>query len=105
MSAPEPVVLEGDIDLAVRGDLQARLEAAVAQAVAAGADVRVDMGAVTFIDSTGLSCLAVAATTLATHDRALQLCNVPPTPRRLLELAGLDPMVVPTSEPGGCPPG
>lgn len=104
MSAPEPVVLEGDIDLAVREDLQARLDAAVAQSVAAGADVQVDLGGVTFIDSTGLSCLVVTAAALADHGRALRLCNVPPTPRRLLELAGLDPMVVPTSEPGGCPP-
>ncbi len=86
------VALSGDIDLAVREATSAALADAVASACATGADVVVDLSGVTFLDSTGLSCLMLASRALG-PDHAFHLSHPPQMVRRVLEIAGLGWMI------------
>jgi anti-anti-sigma factor len=92
IAAPQPpttVRLEGDIDAAVREDVTGKLDAAARAARADGGYLAVDLGAVTFMDSTGLGCIASCVAQLG-PDGQLALLNVPRSVRRVLELADLD---------------
>ena len=92
LAAPESattVHLAGDIDAAVRDEVTEQLDAAVRAAAADGGLVSIDLGAVTFMDSTGLGCLAGCVAKLRPEGR-LTLVNVPRPVRRVLELADLD---------------
>lgn len=81
------IALRGDLDIANAEHLRAELE----EHVAAGRRViRVDVGAVDFMDSTALGELVTATQRCAAEHGSLILCNVPPRLRRLIELAGLD---------------
>lgn len=74
------VTVSGEVDMATAPRLRAALERA-----SGAAEVRVDMRAVTFMDSTGLSALVSAHQALA---RLVIVC--PPGPgRRALEVSGL----------------
>jgi anti-sigma B factor antagonist len=95
MSAPVIVPLHGEIDLAVRDEIERLLAEGAAAAAEEARDLYVDLGAVTFIDSTGLACVVRAAATLNEQGRCLQLCNVPPIVLRLLELTGLSDLIKP----------
>lgn len=83
------VRLVGDIDAAVRDDVTAVLDQAARAASSGGGVLAVDLGDVTFMDSTGLGCIAACITTLG-PDGQLVLQNPPRSVRRLLELADLD---------------
>jgi anti-anti-sigma factor len=87
------VTLSGDIDLASREATLGRLDAAVTSARAAGANVVVDLSGVTFLDSTGMSCLVIASRGLRGVEGSLYLSNPPPMVRRVLEIAGLTKMI------------
>ena len=89
------VSLRGEIDLAVRDEIERQLADGAAAAVAGECDLYVDLGAVTFIDSTGLACVVRTAAALEASGRRLQLCNVPPIVLRLLELTGLSELIKP----------
>jgi anti-sigma B factor antagonist len=95
VSGPVLVALEGEIDLAVQHDVEERLAEGVALAAADGCDLYVDLGAVTFIDSTGLACIVRAAASLDASGHCVRLCAVPPLVLRLLELTGMSDLVVP----------
>ena len=87
--APTTVLLEGDIDAAVRDEVAAQLEAGARAAELDGGRLAVDLGAVTFMDSTGLGCIAGCVAQLGPDGR-LVLLHVPRSVRRVLELADLD---------------
>ena len=111
MSGPPLVVLTGDLDLAVAADVQARLLEGAEAAVALGQPLCVDMSAVTFIDSTGMSCLIAAMAVLHAHadDLRLRLVGVARNVHRVLTLGGLtdlcDVEPAPEDQPGGAPDG
>ncbi len=80
------VVLRGTLDLATTD----RLEAAVAAVRPLSAPLVVDLGGVSFIDSTGLrSLLAVRQHSLADTGIPLTLSGMTPSVAKLLEISGL----------------
>jgi anti-sigma B factor antagonist len=95
------VAVAGEVDI----DTAPRLRLALAAALQEASQVVVDLGAVTFLDSAGLSTL------IATHQRAeatgvsLRLRRVPPMVLRLLALTGMDSLLVITPTPAEGGPG
>jgi anti-anti-sigma factor len=90
------VRLEGEIDLAVREDVDKILDDGVAQALAAGTPLHVDLSEVTFFDSTGLACVVQTLRALTAGGSGLRLVDVPAPVLRTLEIVGLDHLVQPT---------
>jgi len=82
----------GEIDLgtidAVRDHLSLLVEAGIG-------DVEVDMAAVTFCDASVLHVLLAARWSLEAGGRHIEVINPSPSAARLLELAGLDTVLVP----------
>jgi anti-anti-sigma factor len=93
----DPVIVKlcGDIDLASREATDASLTDAVTCARAAGVDVVVDLSEVTFLDSTGMSCLLIASRALG-PEQSLYLRDPRPMARRVLEIACLEDMICDT---------
>jgi anti-anti-sigma factor len=91
----EPVVarLTGEIDLSARDAITATLLAAADEAMAAGADLVVDLAEVSFMDSSGLACLAQVSVVLQQHVGTLRLRCPGPAVLRVLDLAGFGPMI------------
>lgn len=89
------LVLTGDVDLATAPAVDELLRTSVAEAKAAGQGVVVDLSAVTFLDSTGLACLARASTDLAQGGGVFRVEGASPMVARLLEVAGLQHLVEP----------
>jgi anti-anti-sigma factor len=95
------VAVAGEVDI----DTAPRLRLALAEALQEANQVVVDLGAVTFLDSAGLSTL------IATHQRAeaagttFRLRRVPPLVLRLLALTGMDSVLVIMPSPAESPPG
>ena len=88
--------LAGEIDLAAAPALRDRL-VALAQQLAAGGGapgVVLDLDQVSFIDSTGLSVLVAAHSRLGESGRQLRVAGAPPRVRRVLELTGLDGLLL-----------
>lgn len=85
--APRATVrVEGEVDTASVGELSAALERVVANGAT---DVRLDLGAVPFMDSTGLTALLVARRMLEGRGRiAVDVASS--AVRRTFEVAGLD---------------
>lgn len=80
------VRVTGDVDLATSPKLRAALE----EAIGAGADaVRLDMGGVTFLDSSGISVLVDAQQRLQEGSSKLVLHSVSDQIKRVLEISGL----------------
>ena len=79
------VHLSGEIDLAVVGDL---LEM-VLDCLARADDLQLDLGDVTFIDSSGLGVLVRVRNEAALQGKSLSLANVGRPTSRLLEITGL----------------
>jgi anti-sigma B factor antagonist len=84
------VAVRGEIELATAPELTAALDEAIRRT--SGLFV-VDLCAVGFLDSTGISCLVRARALLGADDRALVLICPPGSTRRALELTGLDELV------------
>jgi anti-anti-sigma factor len=85
---------DGSLALAVAGELDiSGVDEFLARAgdlVESGADpVDLDLGGVTFIDSSGLGALVRLQKTVTSTGRRLQLVNVPRPVSRILELTGL----------------
>ena len=57
-------------------------------------DVTVDLADLAFIDSTGLTLLVRASKQLREHDATLRLSSPTPPVRRVLEIVGLDHLLV-----------
>ncbi|MCU1690549.1 MAG: anti-sigma factor antagonist (spoIIAA-2)/anti sigma b factor antagonist RsbV [Pseudonocardiales bacterium] len=77
------IVLTGEIDASNAVTISSQVE----QALDAGAkDIVVDLGAVTFFDSTGLGALIAARTACGSKEVALSLRAPSPQVRRILDL-------------------
>lgn len=96
---PGEQYLEVDVDadrtptlVTVRGELDAasapQLEAAFAAAVA-GADLALDLSAVTFIDSSGLRAITAARREAEAGGRSLEVVSASVAVRRIFEMTGL----------------
>ncbi len=90
------LVVSGEVDVASADDL---LPAAEPCLVSGASELRVDLGAVTFIDSSGLGALVQLRNAAARHDQQVVLENVPASVRRLLEITGLTE-ILPTRSDG-----
>jgi anti-sigma B factor antagonist len=84
------VALRGELELATAPQLTARLDQRIR--FSTGPFV-VDLCAVDFLDSSGVSCLIRARALLGSDDRALALICPPGPARRVLELTGFDELV------------
>jgi anti-sigma B factor antagonist len=83
--------LRGDLDLAIAPQLRSELE----QHLDAGRRVlRVDMGEVSFVDSTVLGELILASEWCRREHGTLILTSVPPRVQRLISLAGLESVLL-----------
>jgi anti-sigma B factor antagonist len=83
------VVLSGDIDLALRNAL---LDIAAAFAQSPAREIDVDLSAVTFLDSTGLSFLVLLRNTCAERDGTVTLVAPSEAASRTLRLVPFDTM-------------
>lgn len=86
--AGEPVVVtvNGEVDLATSSEL----EKCVLRALeGAPSSVVLDLGGLTFIDSSGLRTLVSTSRAAADRDATLALRNVPSHAQRVLDLTGL----------------
>ncbi|MGV9993601.1 STAS domain-containing protein [Streptomyces sp. NPDC003374] len=83
------VTLAGEIDL----DGSARLREALLSGVAGGPGTVVDLGAVTFMDSSGINALITAHQ--ATQEAGTRLCLAAPQDAvlRVLQLVGVDSLI------------
>ena len=83
------VRLEGELDAFVAPELRDRLHRAVERR-ASGETLVVDLGRVTFMDSTILGALVGAMRRMRERGGELQLVYPPPPASRIFELTGLD---------------
>jgi anti-sigma B factor antagonist len=82
---PRVVAAAGEIDIATAP----RLHADIKQAFASGAHaLRIDLSAITFMDSSGLHVLIDAARRAEALDCELTIACAPPNVRRMIEIAG-----------------
>jgi anti-sigma B factor antagonist len=75
----------GELDISGRECVESALLAAIA---GAGTDIVVDLGELTFCDSTGLSLFIIVSNQARARGSALSFANVPPLVRRLFTIAG-----------------
>ena len=101
MSVPEEVAVddesgtivvcpEGELDLVVADSFRMELQDAVRRAARA---VQVDLGAVTFLDSTTLAVLVDTWRQAAEHGVTLCVLRPAPNVRRVLAITGLDQLL------------
>jgi anti-anti-sigma factor len=83
VDASGALVVHGDIDIAGGPALETYLTGSQN-----GLPIVVDLADVHFIDSSGLRALLAAAKRARTHDTVVQLRNVGPSVRRMLEITG-----------------
>jgi anti-anti-sigma factor len=84
--APYVVRVSGDVDIATVGEFLTQARVALANATTG---VEIDLGEVTFIDSTGLGALVRLRAEAKASGKDLQLVHVPGQVSRLLDLTGL----------------
>jgi anti-anti-sigma factor len=90
------VVVSGELDLAVVGDLRAALERPEAQ----GDTLILDLRRVTFIDSSGLSVIVASHQRMrAAEGRLAIVVTRPSAVQRLFELCGLTDTLTITDDP------
>jgi anti-sigma B factor antagonist len=82
------VAVAGEIDGATRDLLEAALDKAAGGN--GGGPVLLDLGACTFVDSTGLHAIVKAATRLQARGRRLAVSNLRGNVREVFRLSGLD---------------
>ncbi|HEX6754921.1 MAG TPA: STAS domain-containing protein [Mycobacteriales bacterium] len=85
------VTVTGEVDM----DTAPRMRHAVERAVAGGeGPVLVDLGEVTFMDSSGLSALVASHQVAAAHSVPFRLLRVPARVLNLIQITGLDAILV-----------
>src|SRR3954452_5653062 len=83
------VRVSGELDQSTAPEMRTALD----DALAAGANILIDLSDCEFIDSTGLSLLVEAKRDLDGGERRFGVCCPDPNVRRLLELTGIDQAV------------
>ncbi len=83
----------GEIDLAVTDEFVLVAQSCLKQ----GNGLSLDLGEVTFIDSSGLGVLVLMRKEAAEQDKTFRLANVSSSVERLLEVTGLDHVFYPSS--------
>ena len=83
------VAVTGDVDTATAGEL----EQALLSAAAGTSELHVDLGAVSFIDSSGLRALIVARQAALDAGTSFSVVATTPAVDRLLRLTGLDDLL------------
>jgi anti-anti-sigma factor len=86
------VRLAGAVDMETSPALRAELIELI-NAAGQGAELSVDLGEVSFVDSSGLSALVVAHRLAAAKDARLLLTGLPQHIARLLSITGLDELL------------
>ena len=87
------VAVEGELD----GEVAPRLRRVLAAAIVAGERISIDLGRVTFVDSSGLRAIVDARRAAAEFDVELVVVAAAPEVSRLLHLVGLDDLLEPMS--------
>lgn len=90
LGAMAGVAVRGEVELATAPELTSALDDAIRNS--SGPFV-IDLTAVDFLDSSGISCLVRARALLGQDDRPLALICPPGIARRALELTGIDELV------------
>jgi len=93
MTAATPLdITATDAGLAIAGELDAHTAPLLSEAIASieDGDVRLDMAAVTFVDSSGLRVLIEAHRSAEADGRMVEICRPSQSLRRLLEISGVD---------------
>lgn len=85
------VAVAGELDLSTAAELSLSLAPLLEQRPAT---VTMDLAGLEFIDSTGLTLLVRTSNRLGEHHGVLQLASPTPPVRRVLELVGLDALLV-----------
>lgn len=89
----------GQATVAVSGELDMSTAPQLSQSLAEVLDqhpreVTVDLGGLSFIDSTGLALIVRTSNALRAHEGSLRLVRPTPPVRRVLEIVGLDGLLV-----------
>ncbi len=90
----------GQVVVALEGDIEASNAALLRRTLAdlldthPGDDLALDVRGVRYVDSAGLGVLTAANRRAMEHGRALSLCNVGRSFARVLEVTGLDEVLV-----------
>ena len=84
-TSPDTVEVAGELDMATAP----QLEAVAADVLSQHKGVTLDMGGVTFVDSSGLGAVLRIASSLDGQG-PLRLVNVPPLVARVIQLTGLE---------------
>ncbi len=89
----------GDAVVAVNGELDMSTAPQLSRSLAGVLDhhpqrLTLELGGLEFIDSTGLTLLVRTSKQLKQHDGSLQLAHPTPPVRRVLEIVGLDGLLV-----------
>jgi anti-sigma B factor antagonist len=82
------VAVGGEVDVSVADELRLAGEQALAAPDCAG--LVIELGAVTFLDSTGLGALVALRNAALDSDVLFELRDVPDSVSRILELTGMD---------------
>jgi anti-sigma B factor antagonist len=85
------VAVAGEVDM----DTAPRMRAAIEAALVAGDPVTVDLGSVTFMDSSGLAALIAARATAAAAGVSVSIERVPRRVADLFTITGLEGMLTP----------
>ena len=90
---------QGEAVVAVHGELDMSTAPALSRSLAGVLDqhpqrLTLELAALSFIDSTGLTLLVRTSKRLKEHEGALQLAHATPPVRRVLEIVGLDGLLV-----------
>ena len=88
------VSVSGDLDLASASDLRTVGHTQIADAQCL--TLEIDLGKVAFIDSSGLGCLVELRNAAIEIGKSLTLVDIPSSVRRIIELGGLGPTLLPT---------
>ena len=93
MSDTDPIVItpSGEIDLASAPALREQITTALASS--SSTVLVVDLADVTFMDSSGLTCLAFAHQQMHQRDGRVEVRNVTSSVRKLITVVGMDQVV------------
>jgi len=90
------IAVSGELDLAAAEDFERALRASLASA---DTELALDLGAVTFLDSSALAVLLRVASEAEARGRRLRLAAASPVVRRVIEIAAVDGLMAPGDDP------